>query len=98
MILSKNSFNSVLRETLWRLGLDFHLNTDWWTIYPHLVTPLLFLGPLYARHLQKSLPFQRGWSFRRDLLAIFSSLQGLRNYVLVRSHTSLNCCVIFLRW
>ncbi|EGN97760.1 hypothetical protein SERLA73DRAFT_90856 [Serpula lacrymans var. lacrymans S7.3] len=68
----------AIRETLTHLGLRFNDVS----IYPYLVTPLLFLGPLYALFLSESLPFQRSWSFNKDVFPIFFSVKGLRNYII----------------
>ena len=48
---------------------------------PYLVTPILYLGPLYATFLDSKLPFQSGWSWDRDVLPIFSTWVGIRNYI-----------------
>lgn len=48
-------------------------------LLPHLITPLLFLGPLYALYLDFSSPFSTAGSFKEVLL----SWQGARNYVVV---------------
>jgi hypothetical protein len=77
----------VYSSTLLRLGINFKFSAH--ALYPHLVTPLLFTGPIYVRYLHESLPFQRWWSFRGDILSKFFTLTGIRNYVLVRSLLSL---------
>jgi prenyl protein peptidase len=76
------TFSMALHDTSRRLGLHFDMNTRSWLIYPHLITPLLFLGPLYSRYLSESLPFQRRWFFRSEVLPIFFTWQGIRNYLL----------------
>ncbi|ETW83755.1 hypothetical protein HETIRDRAFT_240649, partial [Heterobasidion irregulare TC 32-1] len=58
-----------------RLGLT--LSGD--TIPAYLVTPALFMGPLYVRHLQGELPFRR-WTFR-DVRDTFFTWTGFRNFV-----------------
>lgn len=55
------------------------------SIYPHLVTPVLFLGPLYAKYLGSTLPFQKLWTFETNVVKKFGSWQGARNFLLVRS-------------
>ncbi|KAF6749395.1 hypothetical protein DFP72DRAFT_818981, partial [Ephemerocybe angulata] len=45
---------------------------------PHLITPILFLGPLYATYLQQTLPFQKFWFPKQKFL----NLIGLRTYTL----------------
>ncbi|KAG6375939.1 hypothetical protein JVT61DRAFT_2810 [Boletus reticuloceps] len=50
------------------------------SILPHLITPMLFLGPLYAHFLRGTLPGQCNWSFQEDLLSFLFSVTGVRNY------------------
>ncbi|KAF9220520.1 Abi-domain-containing protein [Gyrodon lividus] len=50
-------------------------------ILPHLVTPVLFLGPLYGHFLLGTLPFQRNWSFQDNAVSLLFSLTGMRNYI-----------------
>jgi len=71
-------------ELLRRLGVNLRFDPRRWSIRPHLVTPLLFLGPLYACFLGGHLPFQHSWTFRDNLLPVFCTWPGLRNHVLVR--------------
>lgn len=47
---------------------------------PLLLTPLLYLGPLYTAWLDQSLPFMNQWSFKRDVVRKFMSWTGVRNY------------------
>ncbi|SPO31734.1 related to CAAX prenyl protease 2 [Ustilago trichophora] len=49
---------------------------------PLLLTSLLFLGPLYITYLSSELPFQRHFSFHRDVILKFTSLPGLRNFLI----------------
>lgn len=51
---------------------------------PLLLTPLLYLGPLYSAWLDKSLPFMQDWSYERDVVAKFASWTGVRNFFMVR--------------
>jgi len=74
-------FDAALETTFVRIGLNPDM--DWVSLFPHLVTPVLFIGPLYARYVGGSLPFQRDWTFREDFVLNFISWQGARNYVLV---------------
>lgn len=53
------------------------------SILPHLITPLLFLGPLYAQFVCETLPGQCNWSFQEDL-SFFFSIVAIRNYLVVR--------------
>lgn len=68
--------------TLVRLGFDFTASRTA-LLLPCLVTPVLYLGPLYAYWLSGSLPFQCNWSWRWSFLPLFTTLQGVRNYVVV---------------
>ena len=61
-----------------RLGLT--LSGD--TIPAYLVTPALFMGPLYVRYLQGELPF-KCWTFK-DVRDTFFTWTGFRNFVVVR--------------
>lgn len=67
--------------TILRLGFKIYLDLE--SLFPHLVTPVLFLGPLYASYLGGYLPFQKYWSFRNSIVSRFFSWQGARNYVFV---------------
>jgi len=73
----ENSISIILESSFTRLGLTF----DDLSIYPYLVTPILFIGPLYARYLAETLPFQTKWSIKYDLIYTFTSWQGLRNFI-----------------
>lgn len=53
------------------------------SILPHLITPLLFLGPLYAQFVHGTLPGQCNWSFQEDVLPLLFSVPGIRNYLVV---------------
>ncbi len=80
----------TLRTTLVRLGFsmpEFALDA----LLPHLVTPLLFLGPLYALYLDFSSPYSTTGSFKDVLF----SWQGARNYVVV-SHAQPIVCIRLL--
>ncbi|KIM83543.1 hypothetical protein PILCRDRAFT_819168 [Piloderma croceum F 1598] len=73
----EHSTSITLESSLTRLGLTF----DDLSIYPYLVTPILFLGPLYVRYLSETLPFQRKYSIKYDFVPTFMSWQGIRNYI-----------------
>jgi len=77
----QNTFPVALDAALPRLGVHLDFNHGIRYIYPHLITPLLFLGPLYSRYLFRALPFQQNSSFKHDFVSTFFSWQGLRNYV-----------------
>jgi len=47
---------------------------------PYLVTPVLYLGPLYATFLDSKLPFQSRWSWDRNMVPVFKTWVGIRNY------------------
>ena len=70
-----------MESSFTRLGLTFNELS----IYPYLVTPILFLGPFYTRYLATTLPFQEQWTIKYDLLPMFTTWHGIRNYVVVRS-------------
>lgn len=70
----------TLESARTRLGVTL----DGLSPYPYLVTPMLFLGPLYARYLSEALPGQSQWSLKYDLIPTLWSWQGVRNYVFVR--------------
>ena len=59
-------------------------------ILPHLVTPVLFLGPLYAMYLGQGLPFQKFWYLEAQK-AKFLSLTGLRTYIAVSTKPPPRC-------
>ncbi|PWN49081.1 hypothetical protein IE53DRAFT_346440 [Violaceomyces palustris] len=50
--------------------------------YPLLLTNVLYTGPLFVSWLEGGLPFQRNFDLRRDVLDRFSSLFGIRNFIL----------------
>jgi prenyl protein peptidase len=67
----------TLESSIARLGLTF----DGISLWPYFVTPILFLGPIYTQYLSQALPFQQGWSIQHNVIPIFLSWQGVRNYV-----------------
>ncbi|KAF6749405.1 hypothetical protein DFP72DRAFT_970461 [Ephemerocybe angulata] len=71
------STNGTLLEVMnhTRKYLGFTLGSS---LLPHLITPILFLGPLYATYLQQTLPFQKFWFPKQKFL----NLIGLRTYTL----------------
>lgn len=46
-----------------------------------LLTGMLFLGPLYVAYLDQSLPFQRFFSLKQDVVEKLTTLPGIRNYL-----------------
>ncbi|KAI0330714.1 Abi-domain-containing protein [Cubamyces sp. BRFM 1775] len=75
--------STAFRSTLARLGVttDFAYDNPVYIIFPCLVIPVLYLGPLYADWLAETLPFQQRWSIQGNLSPLFTTLIGLRNYV-----------------
>ena len=60
-----------------------HLGCSSISILPHFITPLLFLGPLYAHFTRETLPGQRNWSLQEDFVSFFFSITGIRNFLVV---------------
>ncbi|KAH6911833.1 hypothetical protein BKA70DRAFT_1099523 [Coprinopsis sp. MPI-PUGE-AT-0042] len=58
-----------------------YLGGLWYNLRPHVVVPLLFLGPLLATYLEGTLLFQRRWSWRYTKWRV-CSLTMLRTFVL----------------
>ncbi|EPQ54776.1 hypothetical protein GLOTRDRAFT_77508 [Gloeophyllum trabeum ATCC 11539] len=85
----------VFYSTIVRLG--FHLSSVE-SVYPFLLAPLLYLGPIYASYLGEHLPFQFYFSWRRDVVDTFISWQGVRNYVLgpITEEIVFRACVLSL--
>ncbi|KAF9465786.1 CAAX protease self-immunity-domain-containing protein [Collybia nuda] len=89
-----DSLTTTFDTTAVRLGFKSHIDLD--SIYPHLVTPLLFLGPLYAKWLGSNLPFQKFWSFETDVVKKFITWQGVRNFLLapITEEVVFRACVL----
>lgn len=68
---------AAVKVTIQRLGLVTH------SVSSHFITPLLFLGPLYAMYLSSTLPYMHRWSFHDNVVFNFFSWQGIRNYIVV---------------
>ncbi|KAF8911810.1 CAAX protease self-immunity-domain-containing protein [Mucidula mucida] len=66
-------FNEAVWESLWRLGFSAPH-----PLLAHLVTPMLFLGPLYAMYLQQQLPLQAGTAIVKNYVHVI----GLRNVII----------------
>jgi len=73
----------VIRTTARLLGFQWPHNILKGTMYPLALTATLFLGPLYTASLDKALPFQVGFDFRRDVTQKLTSWHGIRNYLVV---------------
>ena len=82
---------NALEATLARLGvtLIFARNNPLYIILPCLIAPVLYLGPLYADYLSEALPLQRRWNFHDKMLSMFTTLIGLRNYIVVSPYHEL---------
>ncbi|KAI5119474.1 hypothetical protein M0805_007208 [Coniferiporia weirii] len=88
---------NVLRSTVEHLGLPLKsLVPSLESLKPYMIVPFLFLGPLYATFLGDSLPFQRDWSFEKDLVPRFSTWEGVRNYVMapITEEVTYRACVL----
>jgi prenyl protein peptidase len=92
-IVENNSVGNEAIPELWvitfrsaaaRLGFTMNIFHQWSS---HLVTPVLFAGPLYAQYLFKTLPGQAQWSYRRSLMPIYSTWIGRRNFIFVSSNS-----------
>ncbi|THH18607.1 hypothetical protein EW146_g2429 [Bondarzewia mesenterica] len=72
----------VDRETLWDL-ISHRLGFIFWEedYLAYLVTPALYLGPLYVRYLGKELPFMKRWTFKEHILDTFFTWKGFRNFI-----------------
>ncbi|ORX34546.1 hypothetical protein BD324DRAFT_158918 [Kockovaella imperatae] len=84
--LSGTSWTESLLPTIRLLGLSIPSFSclSWTWIFPYLLTPILFLGPLFAEYLDRSLPFQRSSSspLAQKLIQLFDfSIIDYRNYV-----------------
>jgi len=58
----------------------------WKSLRPYLITPMLFLGPLYATFLSQALPGQKHWSWKFHVKGQITSWQGIRNIIIVCCH------------
>jgi len=77
------SLLDALHSTVKSLGLWPRI-TSLKGLLPYFLVPLLYSGPLFTLFLESALPFQRNLSFKEDFVAVLSSPQGLRNYIVVR--------------
>jgi len=82
---SLQTFDLALRTASQWLGFSqgWDLRQSY-NLLPHLLTPTLFLGPLFCAFLQGNLPFQYNWTFQEDVVEQFFSIMALRNYWIVR--------------
>lgn len=90
--IAGNEFDlfTLLPLTLSHLGITFS------GLLPFLVTPVLYLGPLYSRFLVGTLPFQRNWTYQEDFVSVFFSVTGIRNYVVapITEEVVFRACVL----
>lgn len=65
-------------------------------LLPHLLTPLLFAGPLYVSFLDQTLLFQRAWSWRLSVVQRIATWEGIRNFVVgpITEEINFRSCVI----
>lgn len=83
MFLSFMGFSQGVWGTATRyLGFSLRMHD----LPAHLVTPMLFLGPLYGRFLARDLPFMRPWTFNKPNKNAFDWI-GFRNYVVVSGNS-----------
>ncbi|KAK0462016.1 uncharacterized protein EV420DRAFT_1528346 [Desarmillaria tabescens] len=78
-------------DTLKRLGF-----TAPHPVVAHLITPMLFLGPLYAMSLYRTLPFQKLFNHNNSTWLTFNSMLGLRTYVVapLTEETVFRACML----
>lgn len=81
VILQRSAFSEAL--DVLGLGLPSANLNIWGVLRPHLLAPLLYIGPLYMMLLESTLPFQSRWDFKSDVVEKFTSWQGLRNFSIV---------------
>ncbi|KAF8493314.1 hypothetical protein JB92DRAFT_2999951 [Gautieria morchelliformis] len=70
----------ALKTSFRLLGLDSRSH-GYKSIFPNLLIPLLYSGPLTAQFLSSTLPFQSCWSYKENLRPIFTTWIGLRNFI-----------------
>ncbi|KAG6917169.1 hypothetical protein DXG01_003605 [Tephrocybe rancida] len=88
-------FGVTLETMIARLGFKtYRLDMD--LILPHLVTPVLFFGPLFGMYLGQHLPFQARYSLQVDVVDKFTSWVGIRNYIMapITEELVFRACVI----
>ncbi|KXN82274.1 putative CAAX prenyl protease 2 [Leucoagaricus sp. SymC.cos] len=72
---------STIPQLLWDLLIRLGFVSNWKTILPHLLAPLLFLGPLYASWLAETLPWQKYWSWELNVKREVFTWIGIRNII-----------------
>jgi prenyl protein peptidase len=70
---------AALAQTLDLLGL-YSIRAP---LLSYMVTPMLYLGPLYALFLEGALPGQTGWTYAGSARPLFASWVAIRNYWMV---------------
>jgi prenyl protein peptidase len=73
------SCRAALAQTLDLLGL-YSIRAP---VLSYVVTPMLYLGPLYALFLEGALPGQTGWTYAGSARPLFASWVAIRNYWMV---------------
>ncbi|KAG7445568.1 Abi-domain-containing protein [Guyanagaster necrorhizus] len=78
-------------DTLERLGF-----TAPHPVVAHLITPVLFLGPLFAMSLYRTLPFQKMFNRNNSAWNAFYSIIGLRTFVVapLTEETVFRACML----
>jgi prenyl protein peptidase len=71
---------AALQNTFNRLGF-----TSFGPTLAYTITPLLYLGPLYALFLDAELPGQRSWTYQDHVKPLYASWVAIRNYWVVRN-------------
>jgi prenyl protein peptidase len=73
------SCRAALAQTLDLLGL-YSIRAP---ALSYFITPMLYLGPLYALFLEGALPGQTGWTYAGSARPLFASWVAIRNYWMV---------------
>ncbi|KAN0062426.1 CAAX prenyl protease [Thecaphora frezii] len=60
---------------------EFLLGIGKAAVYPLLLTTTLYAGPLYVSYLDKELPGQAAFDYVRDVKSKWSTLVGIRNFI-----------------
>lgn len=76
---SKWTWGSSLSFAFQRLGLSSHGN-----VAPYLITPILYLGPLFSIWLGELFPFQRQWRYEKSIER-YANWVAMRNFLVVSS-------------
>ncbi|ORZ09144.1 hypothetical protein BCR42DRAFT_423824 [Absidia repens] len=102
IVLSLYLDNVSLQGTVTLLGLKMNLlPSNLWRVIgqPFLLTMTLFLGPLTILYFDNQLPGQNGFDIGKDVIQVFWSLHGQRNYVfapLTEEYVFRSCMIAIL--